>query len=129
MNDFMISILQQVWTHFMGVISGNRALTEVDFGEVYGEESIVLHSIVRILNHIVVRVTLADLSDTSAFDILSTAVAISSQALQMSQKNIMLCDSSITLLLSSMRVLCNEHFVAKDSTRIDALGTRLLASH
>ena len=55
-NDFLINMLQQVWVHFVGIISGSNNSSEVDFGEVYGEESIVLHSIVRILNQIVVRV-------------------------------------------------------------------------
>jgi hypothetical protein len=55
-NDFLINMLQQVWVHFVGIISGSNNGSEVDFGEVYGEESIVLHSIVRILNQIVVRV-------------------------------------------------------------------------
>jgi len=77
-------MLQQVWTHFVGVISGSKDGSEVDFGEVYGEESIVLHSIVRILNHIVVRVKLADLSDEAAWNVMSTAMAISQQALLMS---------------------------------------------
>lgn len=59
-NDFLISMLQEAWTHFMGVITGNTSAAqlqngeEIAFEEVYGEESIVLHSIVRIINHIVV---------------------------------------------------------------------------
>lgn len=129
MNDFLIATLQQVWTHFMTVIGGSKELAEMDLSEVYGEESIVLHSIVRILNHIVVRVVLADLSEASAMSVLSTAMAISTQALLMSQKNIMLCDSSISLLLSTMRVLCNEHFVASNSERINALGTNLMGQN
>lgn len=76
-NDFLIATLQQVWSHFMGVIGDNKELAEMDLSEVYGEESIVLHSIVRILNHIVVRVKLSDLSEDSAMDVLSTAMAIS----------------------------------------------------
>ena len=38
----------------------------------------------------------------------------------------MLCDSSTALLLSTMRVLCNEHFCSSDSSRIDSLAGRLM---
>mmetsp|Transcript_12103 Transcript_12103/g.15451 ORF Transcript_12103/g.15451 Transcript_12103/m.15451 type:complete len:144 (+) Transcript_12103:340-771(+) len=68
-NDFLIKMLQEAWTHFLGVISAggpNRTEEgEVNFDEVYGEESIVLNTIVRILNHIVVQVKLGDLSEQS----------------------------------------------------------------
>ena len=56
----MINMLQQVWTYFMGAIGGTDGQPE---SESYSEESIALHTVVRILNQIVVRVKLTDLSD------------------------------------------------------------------
>ena len=44
----------------------------------------------------------------------------------MSQKNVMLCESSIALCLSTTRVICNEHFSAQDSSKVDALATKLI---
>jgi len=77
-NDFLLSMLQEAWTHFISVISGSTSPSaEVNFEEVYGEESIVLHSIVRILNHIVVQVKLSDLSEHSVWSVSNTALAIS----------------------------------------------------
>ena len=54
----MINMLQQVWTYFMGAIGGTDGQPE---SESYSEESIALHTVVRILNQIVVRVKLIDL--------------------------------------------------------------------
>lgn len=77
----MVSMLQEAWTHYIGVISGGPGRTtadgEIDFDEVYGEESIVLNLIVRILNHIIVQVKLSDLSELSAQVMLTTAMTIS----------------------------------------------------
>lgn len=68
-NDFLVGMLQEAWTHFVSVISGGSGQTTFDgdfnFNDVYGEESIVLNTIVRILNQIVVQVKLSDLSYSS----------------------------------------------------------------
>ena len=51
-------MLQDASTHFIGLISGGAQRTtesgDINYDEVYGEESIVLTTIVRILNQIVV---------------------------------------------------------------------------
>ena len=44
----------------------------------------------------------------------------------MSEKNVVLLDSTISLLLSTVRVLSNEHFIADDSTSTDALAKSLI---
>ena len=44
----------------------------------------------------------------------------------MSNKNIMLFESSAALLLSTVRILANEHFLANDSTQADALSRGLV---
>ena len=49
-NDFLIQVLQQAWVRFVEVIKG----ADGDVDEAYGEESIVLHSVVRILSQIIV---------------------------------------------------------------------------
>ena len=49
-NDFLIQVLQQAWVKFVEVIRG----ADGDVDEAYGEESIVLHSVVRILSQIIV---------------------------------------------------------------------------
>ena len=58
MNDYLVSMLQDAWTYFIGLISGGAQRTtesgDINYDEVYGEESIVLTTIVRILNQIVV---------------------------------------------------------------------------
>ncbi len=96
-NDFLLGMLQQAWTFYITKIGGGGV--DVDFEEIYGEESIVLHSIVRILNHIVVvsnlaldrdfrtltngflfakqQVTLSDLNEESGQNVVNTAFAIS----------------------------------------------------
>ena len=57
-NEFLISMLRDAWTHFIRLMSGGNdpvtSLDDIDFDEVYGEESIILNTIVRILNYIVV---------------------------------------------------------------------------
>lgn len=51
-------MLRDAWTHFIRLMSGGNdpvtSLDDIDFDEVYGEESIILNTIVRILNYIVV---------------------------------------------------------------------------
>ena len=99
----------------------------MNFEEAYGEESIVLHSVVRIINQVVVRVKLADLSTDAGWNVISTAMTISKQALLLSQKNVMLSESSIALFLSTMRVLANEHFQqSEEDSKIDTLARRLI---
>ena len=46
----------------------------------------------------------------------------------MSQKNAMLSESSVALFLTTLRVLCNEHFQSENETKIDALALRLVNS-
>ena len=47
----------------------------------------------------------------------------------MSQKNVMLSESSTALALSTVRVLCNGHFLNSDETKIDALAKRLVLTN
>ena len=122
-NDFMINMLQQVWTYFMGAIGGTDGQPE---SESYSEESIALHTVVRILNQIVVRVKLTDLSEDAGWNVVNTAMTISHQALFMSTKNAMLSESSVALFLATLRVLCNEHFQSDNSDKIDQLARRLV---
>ena len=103
-------MLQQVWSRFVGVISNQNSATQINFEEAYGEESIVLHSVVRVLNQIIVRVKLEDINEDSGWSVMNTSITISQQALLMSQKNVMLHQSSIALFLTTLRMLCNEHF-------------------
>ena len=70
----MINMLQQVWTYFMGAIGGTDGQPE---SESYSEESIALHTVVRILNQIVVRVKLTDLSEDAGWNVVNTAMTIS----------------------------------------------------
>ena len=44
----------------------------------------------------------------------------------MSEKNVMLQDSTIALLISTMRVLSNEHFISEESTLISGLARQLI---
>ena len=77
-NDFLISMLQQVWSRFVSVISNqNNSATEINFEEAYGEESIVLHSVVRVLNQIIVRVKLQDVNEESGWSVMNTSITIS----------------------------------------------------
>ena len=62
-NDFMIGVLRDAWTHFTAKVPGGKdagaAAENGEDGEtMYGEESIVLYSVARILNHIVVVSTI-----------------------------------------------------------------------
>ena len=70
-------MLQQVWSRFVSVISSQNSGTEVNFEEAYGEESIVLHSVVRVLNQIIVRVRLEDINDDSGWSVMNTSITIS----------------------------------------------------
>ena len=55
-------------------------------------------------------------------------MTISKQALLLSQKNVMLSESSIALFLATVRVICNEHFQADDNivNKVDNLARRLI---
>ena len=46
-NDYLISLLQQVWDHFYGHVSSQGQGS--DDTDAYSEESIALHTVVRIL--------------------------------------------------------------------------------
>ena len=70
-------MLQQVWSRFVSVISNQNSATEVNFEEAYGEESIVLHSVVRVLNQIIVRIKLGDMIEESGWSVMNTSITIS----------------------------------------------------
>ena len=112
--DFLVSMLMLHWNHFLGVVTHNSVtqdqLQQIDFEELYGEESIGIQSIVRIMNHIVIQVKIPDLNEQASMTIFNSAMIISTQALLMSAKNIMLCDSAMALYLSILRVLGNAYY-------------------
>lgn len=72
----------------------------------------MLQSIVRILNLIVSRVKIQDLSQQSCMSVFTAAMGISTQAILMSVKNVMLFETAMGLLLSTLRVLGNTYFLS-----------------
>ena len=51
-----------------------------------------------------------DLNEQASMTIFNSAMTISTQALLMSVKNVMLCDSAMALYLSILRVLGNAYY-------------------
>ena len=50
-NDFLMAHLRELWTHYVGKLAAQEG---ADLSEAYGEESIALHNVLRILNQLVV---------------------------------------------------------------------------
>jgi len=83
---------------------------EEDQGE---EETIALSGIVRVLTHIIARVPLESIDASLSQLILNTAFEKAIKAMQFSNRNIMLCDFSLALLLATLRRLLNLKFKNK----------------
>ena len=65
----------------------------------------------RIFNLVVTRVSIQDLNEQSCLSVFTAAMTVSTQAILMSVKNVMLCESAMGLLLSTLRVLGNTYFL------------------
>ena len=63
------------------------------------------------LPHISPILNIVDLSEQSCLNVFTAAMTVSTQAILMSVKNVMLCETAMGLLLSTLRVLANTYFV------------------
>ena len=80
---------------------------DADEDGAYGENSIAMHYILRLISQIVVRVNIEDLGEEQALEMFEFAVTCGIHSIEMSEKNVMLTDTAIALLISVIRVLAN----------------------
>jgi len=108
----LVTLFSQIFDQYMGQFGIDAE--EEDFSEIYSEQSITIQNILRIMTHIVLRVPLRDNEEQASVLIYGTALKQSMLALKLSKKNLMLQEFSLTLCVSTLRVLANAAVQHKD---------------